>query len=310
MSDSGHPHAHGETDSPLIGIGALAAATGVPESTLRTWERRYGYPQPARTAGNHRLYAGDTIERLLWVQRAIDHGHRPGAALKMTPTRLRELIEQVAPPPAPERAETNPSVPSASGAAWEGWLGAVERLDEFGLTRLMRLEWNRVGTLDFIERRLAPMLFEVGELWARGRLSVAQEHFAAERAQDFLAALWRPLSAAHSRPVVVLATLPGEQHVLGLHMAACAAAMDGAHVVFLGLGLPIDDVVHAVRVSHADGLIVSVSSGPARESAASSLRTLREKLAGTVPLLVGGSGAGEGAARLRDVGPWVTELLQ
>ena len=45
-------------DLAMSGIRTAAAAEmlGVSPSTLRTWERRLGYPQPRRTPGNHRQY--------------------------------------------------------------------------------------------------------------------------------------------------------------------------------------------------------------------------------------------------------------
>jgi DNA-binding transcriptional MerR regulator len=50
----------------LSGIRTSAAAEllGVSPSTLRTWERRLGYPQPKRTSGNHRQYELAEIETL------------------------------------------------------------------------------------------------------------------------------------------------------------------------------------------------------------------------------------------------------
>jgi MerR family transcriptional regulator, light-induced transcriptional regulator len=50
----------------MTGIRTAAAAEmlGVSPSTLRTWERRLGYPQPARTPGNHRQYELNEIEAL------------------------------------------------------------------------------------------------------------------------------------------------------------------------------------------------------------------------------------------------------
>ena len=50
----------------MSGIRTSAAAEmlGVSPSTLRTWERRLGYPQPRRTEGNHRQYELSEIEAL------------------------------------------------------------------------------------------------------------------------------------------------------------------------------------------------------------------------------------------------------
>src|SRR5436190_18562311 len=47
-----------------IRTSAAAELLGVSPSTLRTWERRLGFPQPYRTAGNHRQYELSEIEAL------------------------------------------------------------------------------------------------------------------------------------------------------------------------------------------------------------------------------------------------------
>ena len=55
-----------------------AALLSVSPSTLRTWERRFGYPKPQRSAGQHRLYThgeiaalGDALRQGLSIQSAI-----------------------------------------------------------------------------------------------------------------------------------------------------------------------------------------------------------------------------------------------
>ena len=45
---------------PGIRTNAAAEVLGVSPNTLRSWERRYGFPTPKRTEGNHRNY--DLIE--------------------------------------------------------------------------------------------------------------------------------------------------------------------------------------------------------------------------------------------------------
>ena len=48
-------------------IGDLAHRTGVPISTLRSWERRYGFPEPRRQPGGHRRYSEADVEAVLDV---------------------------------------------------------------------------------------------------------------------------------------------------------------------------------------------------------------------------------------------------
>ena len=47
-----------------IRTNAAAAMLGVSPSTLRSWERRFGYPEPRRTAGGHRQFDLNEIEAL------------------------------------------------------------------------------------------------------------------------------------------------------------------------------------------------------------------------------------------------------
>ena len=47
-----------------IRTNAAAVMLGVSPNTLRSWERRYGFPRPRRTPGGHRQYALNEVESL------------------------------------------------------------------------------------------------------------------------------------------------------------------------------------------------------------------------------------------------------
>src|SRR3954462_10804187 len=49
---------------PGIRTNAAAEVLGVSPNTLRSWERRYGYPTPKRTTGNHRNYELGELQAL------------------------------------------------------------------------------------------------------------------------------------------------------------------------------------------------------------------------------------------------------
>src|ERR1700730_5854464 len=48
----------------MIRTNAAASMLGVSTSTLRSWERRYGFPHPRRSEGGHRQYEFGEIEAL------------------------------------------------------------------------------------------------------------------------------------------------------------------------------------------------------------------------------------------------------
>ena len=62
------------TEEPLYNIGVVTRLTGISIPTLHAWERRYDFPNSARTAGGHRLYSERDIALLRHVKAQIDRG--------------------------------------------------------------------------------------------------------------------------------------------------------------------------------------------------------------------------------------------
>lgn len=74
-----------ESDSRIgiYAINAVSEMTDIPISSLRYWERQYGVVTPYRTAGGHRLYSQEDIERLRFLKAKIDEGLQAGAAHRL-----------------------------------------------------------------------------------------------------------------------------------------------------------------------------------------------------------------------------------
>ncbi|WP_210437910.1 DICT sensory domain-containing protein [Nocardioides xinjiangensis] len=70
-------------------IGDLAQRTGVPITTLRSWERRYGFPRPSRRAGGHRRYSEADVDAVLAVQAR----RRAGLSLAAAVQRAVQQVE-------------------------------------------------------------------------------------------------------------------------------------------------------------------------------------------------------------------------
>jgi MerR family transcriptional regulator, light-induced transcriptional regulator len=67
------------------GIGAVSERTGVPEAVLRSWETRFGFPDPERRPGGHRRYSDADIEAVLGVVRDREAGISLRAAIERPP---------------------------------------------------------------------------------------------------------------------------------------------------------------------------------------------------------------------------------
>ncbi len=263
----------------VLSIGALARATGIPTETLRTWERRYAFPVPRRRASGHRRYSVETVDHLRLIKRALDEGHRPSTVVAAGRATLEMLLSL--------RAVTGSS-PEADPQDTTGWIEAAKRLDGPSLQRMFWQAWLATDVLHFAQDYATPFLVEVGLQWQQGKLGVGHEHFVTECMRNFLSTQWRSIPNAAS-PVVVLATLPGEEHELRLHIAALIAASCGLKVSFLGAKTPIDQIAAAVDVTDAVGAVIGGSVAADTRTTHSALVALRRRISSSASLVFGGA---------------------
>jgi DNA-binding transcriptional MerR regulator len=144
-----------------IRTNAAAVMLGVSPNTLRSWERRYGFPQPQRSAGGHRQYALSQIEALRLtlaethnvssaISLARERGEGPSSPSRLATTfaafdeeRANRLLEESLALRSVERtieevllpAVASHADPDRSSAEYEfgwrhatGWLSAMKRL--------------------------------------------------------------------------------------------------------------------------------------------------------------------------------------
>lgn len=282
------PRTSGESSAAAawLSIGALSRATGVAVETLRTWEARYGFPRPERKPSGHRVYPLSAVPRLRRIAQALALGHRAGQVVPASETALGQLLAAT-----PAGASSTRASAAPGGPGVEPLVGLVARFDAEGLRGALVADWARLGPVEFLETRVAPLLVAVGEAWERGELEVSHEHFLSQRVGDLLGALRLPFDERARGPLVVYATLPGERHGLGLQMAALVLAAGGCRTLYLGTDLPLALLAQLARDLAAGAVAISVSRASRGPSAASALRRLRAALPRRVALLVGGEGA-------------------
>lgn len=76
----------------LLTIGELASHTGLTPEVLRTWETRYGYPEPARLPSGHRRYTGADVRSVRRVLQERDRGVRLEVAIAAA-RRSEDVVE-------------------------------------------------------------------------------------------------------------------------------------------------------------------------------------------------------------------------
>ena len=121
----------------LSGIRTNAAAEllGVSPNTLRSWERRFGYPKPRRTQGGHRQYDLSELESL---RRALLETHNISSAIEVarqrggagSPSRLIDAFDHFDEQSADRVMEESLAVRSIERTVEEVLLPALELAED------------------------------------------------------------------------------------------------------------------------------------------------------------------------------------
>lgn len=155
-----------------IRTNAAAELLGVSPNTLRSWERRFGYPEPDRSEGNHRQY---NLVDLQTLRQALDETGNIGSAIQLARQR------QEAP------------------AAETGLVAALNGFDEQAADRAM----EESLAIRPVERTIEELLLPTLDDLAAKPEAVAELEFACRWAMGWLHGA-RRMAAAASRPAGIL----------------------------------------------------------------------------------------------------------
>ncbi len=156
-----------------IRTNAAAVMLGVSPNTLRSWERRYDFPAPQRSAGGHRQYALSEIEAL---RLTLAETHNVSSAISL----------------ARERGE-GPSSPARL-------VGAFNAFDEEQANRLLEDSMS----LRSLERTLEEVLLQAVESLAADGRGSAEYEFAWRHATGWMSAMKRLAPPASRREAILI----------------------------------------------------------------------------------------------------------
>lgn len=250
---------------PRYNIRAVERLTGVPAPTLRSWERRYGFPTPARTTTARRLYSDEDVRAIRWVRDQTDRGLSAGQAIEWAQA---GGVDQT-------RADPPALLPSPM-VLIQAQIDAVHHYDEQAIEQALTTAFAHYPADHVLMEVIAPALIEVGDLWERGAIPVAAEHFYSNIIRRRLLSLLAAQPAITPRMTAALACLPGEQHELGLLMLALFLRWAGARVLYLGPDLPARDLVRLSQTRDIHAICLSAGS----EASWDALDTLAHELPG------------------------------
>ncbi len=250
-------------------IGALSKRAGVSAHVLRAWETRYGLFEPARSTGGFRLYSETDLRRVRRMQAYLAEGLSAAEA-------ARAVLAEPEPAPAP----------AADPGSTTTLRHALDDLDERAAHLVLDQLFGTLTVETVIRDVLIPYLHDLGERWARGEVTVGQEHFASNLVRSRLAGMATGWGTGRG-PRALLACPPGESHDIALLAFGLVLRRSGWRVTFLGADSPVADIEQTAAVLRPD-LVMLSSSDPARFE---SIRTDLARLSRGSSVALAGPGA-------------------
>lgn len=210
-----------------IRTNAAAVMLGVSPNTLRSWERRFGYPTPARTSGGHRQYELHEIEAL---KQAFDETHNVSSAIALA--RQRGV-----------------GLPSSSRLG-----AALGRFDEDKAALLL----EESLALRSLERTIQEVLLPAVSERAEDEASQAEYEFGWRFATGWMSALRRVAPPASREEAVLIFDSSAPCDVEALHVQALELMLRrvGLRTLVLTSGLDPARLGRALRALRPNALVL------------------------------------------------------
>jgi MerR family transcriptional regulator, light-induced transcriptional regulator len=264
-------------------IGVVSKITGQSPDTLRVWEKRYGFPTPSRQGKSVRVYSDHDVQKLRVASELLRLGYRPGDVLGRPIEELLPLLEVA-------RGLKPKAHALGKPPTFEQVIQWLLRYDVEAIASTLSKAKEFLGLKQFVREFARPLLAKVGVLWAEGNLEVRHEHLLS----DLVGTELRTTLATHrnnSGPRVLLATLDGEQHGLGLELWAVDLAAQQMNTYILGTDSPIDQIAKTAAAMDVHIVAVYVSGAADLTKSGHLLDQLILQLPRRVGVWLGGGGA-------------------
>lgn len=188
---------------------------------------------------------------------------------------------------------------------------ALDDYDELSAQRILDDLFSSYHLDHVITQVVLPYLSELGDRWACGTASVAQEHFASGLLRTRLLTLSRGWGIGEG-PIALLSTPPEERHDIALICFGLMLRERGWRIAFVGSDLPVADTASVAATADPSLIVLAATTRSHFTQTTSELIDLGSRC----PIAIAGAGADEQlatsiGARLLDCNPLeAAQMLQ
>lgn len=140
--------------------------------------------------------------------------------------------------------------------------------------------------IDFYEKIIRPIMYEIGDLWEKKKITSSTEHISSNIALNLVKSIATKFSKTSNKGKILICTPEGEWHNLGCNIIESVLLTKGYDVQNISPSLPHDSIINRIQYVDPDAIIISVTLKENLRSAKRLIQKIREKY--SLPILVGG----------------------
>lgn len=247
-------HKEGRVE-PEYTMQVVVTRTGVPADTIRSWERRHGFPRPRRDGTNQRVYAESDI-----------HAIRMLSELRALGWSMPEAILHLKSPTIAAPTKTHAVLPSARGRTQlpPPRRSSMPRSSDELATLLDDFEGETVGRFltdtlalssveDVCFGLLLPLATQAG---AEGQIHPFRTSFV----RRLFFTLYNASSPDSGRSTILLVGVPGTRNESHLLCHAICISRAGYRTVLLGTNVPLNHAEHAIETIRPQAVMMAADT--------------------------------------------------
>ena len=217
----------------------VTTLTGITAHTLRIWERRYSFLNPGRTETNIRYYNDKQLVKLLNIGVLVRNGYKISKIDAMSDSEIHELVTDIL-----------SNVSQGNEDEINILTLSMLEMNENEFNKVFQRRAMRKGLQATITDLIYPFLNHIGILWGTNKIIPAQEHFISNLIrQKIISAIDSLPSPANDAPSIAMFLLDGEDHEIGLLLAAYMARDLGWKVYYMGQNMPVENLSKLIKIS-------------------------------------------------------------
>ena len=137
----------------------------------------------------------------------------------------------------------------------------------------------------FYDNILQPVMYEIGELWDKGKLDVGDEHIASNTAMRLIESIGTKPKSKSKGKTILICTPDGEYHAIPCFMIETYLSLNGYSVINLSPSAPSNSIIAKIKETNPDLILISITL---KEHLRSCERLVKNLKKFKIPIIVGG----------------------